>query len=354
MGKKRFWGKIILILIFFCLNSYTFPGQPTAKKLLFENDKILEVQIVGDIGNISKDRGKNKAYHPAKFIYLKNNGDQITVDVLLKTRGIFRLNPRICNFPPLRLKFKKQDVENTIFKGIKKLKMVTHCQNKKKLYQQYLLREYLAYRLFNLFTEMSFRVRLVHVTYIDSGRKNKKLKKYGFFIEPVEMMAARNQCKYLKIDDSTLYTLDSKQSSFLSVFQFMIGNTDWSYIADHNVKRIIPESGGASLGVPYDFDFSGIVDTLYAVPTERAKSTSTKDRFFQGFCQPQAVFDQIFVRFEKHKKEIYSLYENFPLIDKKYKKATLKFLDKFYKIINTPRLVKHYIYKNCVEKTIKK
>jgi hypothetical protein len=242
MGKKRFWGKIILILIFFCLNSYTFPGQPTAKKLLFENDKILEVQIVGDIGNISKDRGKNKAYHPAKFIYLKNNGDQITVDVLLKTRGIFRLNPRICNFPPLRLKFKKQDVENTIFKGIKKLKMVTHCQNKKKLYQQYLLREYLAYRLFNLFTEMSFRVRLVHVTYIDSGRKNKKLKKYGFFIEPVEMMAARNQCKYLKIDDSTLYTLDSKQSSFLSVFQFMIGNTDWSYIADHNVKRIIPKT----------------------------------------------------------------------------------------------------------------
>ena len=354
MGKKIFWGKIMLILIFLCLSSYIFPGQSPAKKLLFENDNILEVQIVGNIGKISKDRGKNKAYHPAKIIYLKNDGDQIAVDVLLRTRGIFRLNPRICNFPPLRLKFKKQDVKNTIFKGIKKLKMVTHCQNKKKLYQQYLFREYLAYKLFNLFTEMSFRVRLVHVTYINSGRKNKKLKKYGFFIEPVEMMADRNHCKYLKIDDSTSYTLDSKQSSFLSVFQFMIGNTDWSCMTDHNVKRIIPTSGGASLGVPYDFDFSGIVDTLYAVPIEQAKSTSTKDRFFQGFCQPQAVFDQIFVRFENHKKEIYSLYENFPLIDKKYKKATFKFLDKFYKIINTLRLVKRYIYENCVEKTIKK
>jgi len=351
--KYIYHSKMICFLFVFFLMGHHLIGDTTDQKLLFDDEKILEVHIVGEIGKIRKDRGKNSAYHPARLIYFKNNGQETAINVLVKTRGIFRLNPRICNFPPLRLKFNKQDVKNTIFKGIKKLKMVTHCQDKKKMYQKYVFREYLAYKLFNLFTQKSFRVRLARVTYIDSGRKNKKLEKYGFFIEPVEIMAARNQYRYLKIDSTTKYTLDSKQSSFLSVFQFMIGNTDWSYMVDHNVKRLIPKTGGSTIGVPYDFDFSGIVDTLYAVPAAVAKTLSTKDRYFQGFCQPLEVFEQIFDRFREQKENIYSLYENFPLIDKKYKKATKKFLDKFYKIINKPRLVKRYIYKSCVEKTLK-
>jgi hypothetical protein len=321
---------------------------------LFDENTVLEIHLKGNIKKLRKDRGKNKAYHPFKLVYFKKSGQEISVDVQVRTRGIYRLNPRVCNFPPLRLKFKKPDVKMTIFRGLKKVKMVTHCQDKKKLYQKYVFREYLVYKLFNLFTEKSFRVRLARITFIDIGRKNKKFLKYGFFIEPVEHMAARNQCRYLKIDPTTKYTLNSRQSSFLSVFQFMIGNTDWSYTADHNVKRIIPENGGATIGVPYDFDFAGIVGTSYALPTERAKSTSTKDRFFQGFCQPSRVFEEIFDRFRKQKENIYALYENFTYIDKKYKKVTKKFLNGFFKIINTPRLVKRYIYKNCVKMTFKR
>jgi hypothetical protein len=128
-------------------------------------------------------------------------------------------------------------------------------------------------------------------------------------------------------------------------------NTDWSIAGDHNVKRILPESG-PSIGVPYDFDYAGIVNTHYAIPIRVAKTVSTKDRFYQGYCQSPEVFVQIFARFQKHKQEIFSLYKNFPLISKKYKKKIFKFLEKFYKIINSPRLIKSYILDNCVQKTL--
>lgn len=347
-------AKMFVFVFILSLSVNNLSGKKSIGKLLFDSDEILDIHIITDISKIRKDRGKNQAYHPAKLVVFEAGKQQITIDVLVRTRGIFRLNPRVCNFPPLRLKFKKQDVKKTIFKGIGKLKMVTHCQDRKKLYQKYVFREYLVYKLYNLLTEESFRARLVRVTYIDTGRKNKKLEKFGFFIEPVEMVAARNQYRYLKIEPTTRYTLNSDQSSFLSVFQFMIGNTDWSYMVDHNVKRLIPKTGGPTIGVPYDFDFAGIVNTLYAVPAKVAKTTSTKDRYFQGFCQPMEFFEKIFDRFRKKKNDIYSLYENFPYIDKGYKRATKKFLNKFFKIINTPRLAKRYIYKSCVQKTLKK
>lgn len=340
----------VLLLLF--TNIYPLPPSPNSPQRLFDSNDILEVKIFACISKVCKDRGERKKYHPAKIAYKQGDGTEITVDALIKTRGITRLNPRICNFPPFMLKFKKGDMKKTIFKGIKKLKLVTHCQKKKNIYEHYLLREYLVYKLYNIFTEESFRVRLARIAYIDTARKSKTIKKYGFFIEPAKMMAKRNNARYLKVNNSNDYTLDSTQSSFLSVFQFMIGNTDFSFTADHNVKRILPESG-PSIGVPYDFDFAGIVNTHYAVPVRRAKTASTKDRFYQGYCQSPQVFVQIFARFQKHKQEIFSLYKNFPLISKTCRKKTFKFLEKFYKIINTPRLLKRYVLSNCIQKTIK-
>lgn len=131
----------------------------------------------------------------------------------------------------------------------------------------------------------------------------------------------------------------------------MIGNTDWSFVADHNVKRILLKSG-PSIGVPYDFDYAGIVNAHYAIPITIAQTTSTKDRFFQGYCQSQEVYAQIFAEFQTQKQEIFSLYKNSPLVSKKFKKKTFKFLEKFYKIIDSPPLIKRYILDNCVEKTI--
>jgi hypothetical protein len=351
MKTKGYLVKFCLLVFLLSLNLPVLAKSSKADSPLFSSDNKLQIRIFGNLNKIIKVRKKkeNRVYFPAKISYKKGDGTEVTVDMLMATRGIFRLNPRVCNFPPLMIKFNKQDVKGTLFKGIKKIKLVTHCQNKKKIYQQYLYREYLVYKLYNIFTDESYRVRLARITYEFTGKKGKKITKDGFFIEPNNMLADRNGAKYFKIEEGKGFAMNSDQGSFLSVFQFMIGNTDWAFTGDHNVKRLKPKTG-ACIAVPYDFDYSGIVNTHYSVPMEKVFSTSTKTRFFQGFCQPLGKFQLIFSRFYKHKPEIYALYKNFPLVSNKYKKKTLQFLDKFYKIISTPRLVKQYILDNCVQK----
>jgi hypothetical protein len=340
------WGMVIVLL-------FLHPNldlQAAKAPRLFEVGKLLDIEIKGEITTIIRDNGENRGYHPATVIYQDASGRAVEIAVEIKTRGRFRRDPRNCNFAPLFLRFKKDAVKKTIFKGIKRLKLVTHCQSKKTIYEQYMLREYLVYRLFNILTEASFRVRLLNITYTDTARKGRQMKKMGFFIEPVEMVAERNKATYWDIEKNPKYSIDSKQSCFLSVFQFMVGNTDWSFIADHNVKRILP-ADGPTIGVPYDFDYAGIVRAHYAVPIEKVKSTSTKDRYFQGFCQEDSVYASVFSRFNDREKAFYSLYETFPHISKSYRKKTIKFLDKFFKIINTPSLVKRYIHDKCVERS---
>ena len=338
-----------MVLFLLCL----YPGLDVAAAKtprLFEVESPLDIEIRGEITTIIRDNKEQRGYHPAAVIYKDGSGPAVEIAVEIKTRGRFRRNPRNCNFAPLYLRFKKDAVKKTIFKGIKKLKLVTHCQSKKTIYEQYMLHEYLVYRLYNILTEESFRVRLLNITYTDTGRKGRQMKKMGFFIEPVEMVAERNQATYWDIEKNPKYSIDSEQSCFLSVFQFMVGNTDWSFIADHNVKRILP-ADGPTIGVPYDFDYAGIVRAHYAVPIEKVKSTSTKDRYFQGFCQKDSVFASVFKRFNAKKAAFYSLYETFPHITNSYRKKTAKFLDRFFKIINTPSLVQRYIHDKCVERS---
>ena len=68
-------------------------------------------------------------------------------------------------------------------------------------------------------------------------------------------------------------------------------------------------------------------------------------------CQKDSVFASVFKRFNAKKAAFYSLYETFPHITNSYRKKTAKFLDKFFKIINTPSLVQRYIHDKCVERS---
>jgi len=349
MGRKRderiHFGIAVLLLVLVPRSGAAAGTTPA----LFEDDAPLEMVIRGEIRTILRDNKDERDYHSAVITYRDAEGSAVDVEVRIRTRGRFRRDPRNCNFAPLQLKFDRKKVKDTVFRGIKKVKLVTHCQSGKKIYQQYMLREYLVYRLYNVLTPVSFRVRLAHITYADVSRGDRELKKYGFFIEPTDMMASRNQAAPHDIVKEPRYTIDSRQSCFLSVFQFMIGNTDWSFIADHNVERIAPATG-STLGVPYDFDYAGIVDTHYALPIEQAKTLSTKDRYFQGFCQPDEVFVEVFEKFNAKKKELFSVIESFPLVDKRYKRKTAKFLEEFFEIINNPNQVQRRIRATCVEK----
>ena len=338
-----------MITFFFVIVPVTLSWAQEKPPPLFETDEVLELTLVQNIKALKKDIDEDRSYHPAQLSYMDHNNREVTLNVSVKTRGKTRRDPRLCDSPPLAIKFDPKETKNTPFKKQKKLKLVTHCRKKGEVYEQYILQEYLVYKLYNILTEKSFRVRLVHMTYVDSRDKYKSIKKYAFFIEDEEEMAKRNNGK----PDDTRYqfwVLRQKEDQMLfSVFQFMIGNTDWSIPARHNVKLIRVGEKRSLYAVPYDFDMSGIVYTHYSAPHQKLRHQikSVRSRLYRGLCRKQQEFIPVLARFNKKKEEIYALYNHFPLLEDKYKKDTLRYLDGFYKIINKPKLVKRHLVENC-------
>jgi hypothetical protein len=324
-------------------------AQETTTPALFEAEDILELTLVQNIKALKKDIDEDRSYHPATLSYSDHNDRTVTLNVSVKTRGKTRRNPRLCDTPPLAVKFKGEDTKGTIFRKQKKLKLVTHCKRTKDIYEQYVLMEYLVYKLYNILTEKSFKVRLVHMTYIDSEGKYKPLTKYAFFIEDEKKMAKRNNGK---VDDSKYkyWVFQKKNEQILvSLFQFMIGNTDWSIPGRHNVKIIRAGAENSLYAVPYDFDMSGIIDTAYAKPHEKLlnKIRDVRSRLYRGLCRKQEDFAPVIALFKEKKEEVYALYNNFEHLNSRFRKNTLRYLDDFYEIIDNPRLVKKHLVENC-------
>jgi hypothetical protein len=329
--------------------SFSQVQENTEPPALFEADDVLELTLVQNIKALKKDIDEDRTYHPAALSYTDHNNRKVTLNVSVKTRGKTRRNPRLCDTPPLAVKFKGAEKKGTIFRKQKKLKLVTRCKKTKGIYEQYVLMEYLVYRLYNILSEKSFRARLVHITYVDSEGKYKPLTKYAFFIEDEKKMAKRNNGK---LDDSKYkyWVFQKKEEQILvSLFQFMIGNTDWSIPGRHNVKIIRAGEGNSLYAVPYDFDMSGIINTSYARPHEKLQSKirDVRSRLYRGLCRKQEEFTPVIARFNEKKEAIYALYNNFELLNSRLKKNTLRYLDGFYEIINNPRLVKKHLVENC-------
>jgi hypothetical protein len=131
---------------------------------LFREHDVLEMTITAPIGTILRERSTEK-YEPGKVSIIGPDGSASEFDVRVRARGNFRREN--CRHPPAWLNFKRSDVAGTLFENQNKLKLVVHC-DRSPLYDQLVLREYLAYRIFNELTDNSFRVRLLRVSYVDS------------------------------------------------------------------------------------------------------------------------------------------------------------------------------------------
>ena len=77
----------------------------------------------------------------------------------------------------------------------------------------------------------------------------------------------------------------------LDVFQYFVGNTDWSAFAGpageqccHNVVPFA-RADGVLLPVPYDFDATGIVNAPYSLPDERLRIQRVRQRLYRGRCR---------------------------------------------------------------------
>jgi hypothetical protein len=332
------------------------PPAPAAP--LFASHDLLTFTIEAPLSTIFKDRGKERNERPAKLILPGNDGQAMSLDVDIRTRGKTRAERRICEFPPLRLDFDTAG-HGTVFERQNDLKLVTHCQDRAD-YQQYVLSEYLVYRMYNLLTDLSFRARLNRVSYVDTDGKRDPVTRYAFVLEHVDAVAARNGWKALRIPAVPPHLVNPQSVALVGVFQYMIGNPDWSLFTVepgeeaccHNTVPIGAESGPI-FSVPYDFDISGIVNTRYADrlfgPKQRNLGIRrVRERVYRGLCDSAPHLPAIFALVNQKRDAIYALYREQPGLDAEVAKETLEYLDEFYDTINDPRKADRELAKKCI------
>ena len=355
----RFAGTLVALLLIAMTGTSAQETAADSSRLaaenapLFASHEIIDVTFEGPLKSIFRERGQDSEYHDAVLWYEDESGERVTLDVGVKTRGKFRLQRNICDFPNVRLNFKSGQVEGTLFSGQDRVPVVAHCQDRKDEYEQFGLQEYLVYRTFNQLSDVSVRVRLARITWIDLEEDRDTVTKFGFFLEHFDNMAARNGWEVLEVPVVPPEQQDQHQLTLFEVFQFMIGNTDWDpFTADegenccHNAV-LVGTMAGPVIPVPYDFDWSGVISTPYARPDPKLGIGHVRDRRYWGVCRPAGEFAPIFALFNEKRDVMYDLWRNQEGLEEKKIRESLEYLDEFYEIINDSRKAEREIVRRC-------
>ena len=263
--------------------------------------------------------------------------DEVWADsILVKTRGIYR--NKFCDNPPLKLKYPKKTLKKRGLRKQNELKLVYPCRNDKG-YENYVLKEYLVYKMYNLLTENSLRVQLIDFTLKDALQEQESISSKGFLIEHREELIKRLGA--VKSDKKCMRPvhLSTYDYTLFQVFQFFIGNTDWILPACKNSEIISLESG-IMIPIPYDFDFCGMVNTEYAVPQSAFGLSDIKERYFLGHKKKMKDLLPVFELFQNKRAALTELVINFEELPLRERKSMLRYIDSFYKILEKPGKVK--------------
>ena len=294
---------------------------------LFSRDDILELSLHFDITHYKKKKPKDE-YLDAILTYHISKTDSINKNIRIKSRGEFRNG--YCSFPPIYVNFKKTEFKKDDLSKLEKVKLVTHCQSGN---EDNLFKEYLIYKLYNVLTDSSFRVRLVKIDYINTFKKSKPIRSFAFFIEPLDLLAERINSVPVDVLTLSQKNIIPEMIDRVAIFNYMIGNTDWSVPNQHNCKIMVKMSTDRSdLGmiVPYDFDYSGLVNATYAVPAEGLGIESVRQRLYLGTCRSEDVYLNALKEFAGKKESFYKVIREFQYLDDRTKKDMIRYLDEFY------------------------
>jgi len=319
---------------------------------LFGGQETIALTLTIPMTPLTKKREDDRPEYPGAIAVDGIGGSH---NVMVSQRGKTRARTNTCKFPPLRLNFKGAEVKDSFFDGQDKLKLVTHCSPSRR-YQQYYLAEYLAYRMYNLVTDLSFRVRLAQITYVDSEGRLDPLTRLGFLIEDIEDVAKRNGMVEIKVEKAPASRIDPASGARAALFSYMIGNLDWAFTAGppgegccHNFKLIARNDARPLVPVPYDFDYSGLVNAPYAVPPDVLPVRRVTQRLYRGFCVHNEALDGAIARFRAQEGAIRALIDNQAELDGRTSNRMQKFLDGFFQTIGDPDKRARNIDKACLK-----
>ncbi|HET9813037.1 MAG TPA: hypothetical protein VFP57_05195 [Sphingomicrobium sp.] len=308
-------------------------AAPAPPKPLFASDQPIRITIQGPMSSLVGRRSETQ--RPGTLTIA---GANQSYAINLSPRGITRRASDICQFPPLRVEFVQPPPAGSLFEGQRRLKLVTHCRNAAG-FQQKILLEYAAYRLYNLMTPQSFRARLANIDYVDE-RGRPYVSRVGFFLEDIDDVAARNgMVKARTADMIPASLLDPQGAARMAVFNYMIANLDWSMRAGpegegccHNGRLLaLPRApGGPYVPVPYDFDFSGLVDAPYATPPEAIHVTSVRQRNYRGYCAHDALARAVAANLVQRQAELLGVFSAVPGLDARTQARSVNYLGEFF------------------------
>jgi len=318
---------------------------------LFASDDVLGITFEVPMNTIVA-KAEKKPEVDGLMHYTEDDGRPVTLRIKMNTRGKSRL--AYCSFPPLKINLKRKETEGTLFAGQNKLKVVTRCRSRDE-FDRYLLQEYSIYGAFNVLSGRSFRARMLNVTYRDSTGKREDELQAAFFIETDQEVAARYGMQELNLEKVEYSKLDPAHTSKLALFQYLIGNTDWSLLHGppnedccHNNKLIIPP--GAENGwimLPYDFDQAGLINTRYAEPAEGLRIQTVRRRVYLGRCSNLEQLDGTIKIFNERRAAIEAALLPAAL-EGKYRKRAASYIGEFYETINNPKKLQKSIVARCV------
>lgn len=317
------------------------------RRALFQTAEPLVFTLESDFGAVNKDRNPESTQQfPAVLKVSGAGGQPASIPIKIGARGHVRRMSQTCNFVPLRLEFPAEGLKGTPFEGRSEtLKLVTHCQNSKDS-DQFVLREFLAYKVSNIMLERSFRARLATVTYVDSKNGKTLMTRNGMLLEDDGDVARRMGGRTVTIERLAFKDLQIEPLTHLMVFEFMLGNTDFSIFALHNVV-LVQTPDNKIHPVPYDFDLSGFVRPPYSVGDRRLGLKSVDERLYRGPCRTKEELDTVFAGFKGKKDEVMSAINSQAGLETEPRREMVSYLNDFYSLLDRPGSVKRFFIDNC-------
>ena len=348
-----------LVLLGLPLGLQAQEGTASDRHPLFQDEAVLKAVLTAPISQAYAQRHQEaRIYFPGQWTYIDERGETQRLEVSIRTRGHFRRE--VCEKPPLQLNFKKSQVKGTLFAGQNKLKLVAPCREGKR-YQQYVILEDLAYKIYQIITDQGFTVRLVRLSYVDRDENLEPWTDIAFVIEDDKDMARRLDLDRVNVESVLYSQLNHPRLAVLQLFQFMIGNNDYSVIKPsgnddccHNMELlgvedetdpVMPDE--SIIPVPFDFDFSGLVNATYAAPPSVIPIRDVRFRYFYGLCVPRPILNEAIAELQSKREEILALIAGTEQLEDSLREKNVSYIEDFFEILDDPEATNDEIVRRC-------
>ncbi len=350
-------GPIRTAIVGFFLTTIMFAIPAAAQPRLFADETEIQLLIDAPLADLLRAAPRSTDPFSAGVTWSGEGGDDTRYAIQLSPRGLSRRTRGICTFPPLRLDFDQSAMRGTVWRGQNKLKLVTRCRSGAR-YDELIALEMTAYRMFNVITPMSFRVRPARVTYRDVNGRRREDVQFNFLIEDVNDMARRNDRRALEVmpEDVRSDQLDPRAASLVTMFQYMIGNLDWDMTSGvpgeeccHNGALMAANANARSeiVPVPYDFDMTGFVDPPYALLPAEVNISSLRQRVYRGLCRHNDQVPAAIAHFQARREAILAVIDGETRLSAGRRRAARAYIEGFFELIDDPARVENAITRRC-------